>query len=237
MINYLLISSLSDGIVLESVFVKAKIISNIKTDKMKVLHLISSPRGEDSFSIKLGNAIVEKLISFNCVSNVNLRNLTDKPFPHLEEEHLRSFFTPAEDRTAAQKEAIKHSDEAIAEIKDADLIVIGVPMYNFGIHSTLKAWIDHIARAGVTFAYTADGPKGLIKNKKVYLAIASGGIYSEGAYKSYDFTEPYLRVLLGFLGMDDISVFRVEGLNVEGIKENALEKAIKEVESTLENPS
>lgn len=204
---------------------------------MKVLHLISSPRGENSFSIKLGNAIVEKLISFNCISSINLRNLTDRPFPHLEEEHLRSFFTPAEDRTSEQIEAIKHSDQAIAEIKDADIIVIGVPMYNFGIHSTLKAWIDHVARAGVTFAYTAEGPKGLIKNKKVYLAIASGGIYSEGAYKSYDFTEPYLRVLLGFLGMGDVTVFRVEGLNVEGIKEDALEKAFKEVDSKIEDPS
>lgn len=210
---------------------------HFKKKEMKVLHIISSPRGENSFSIKLGNAIVEKLISFECVTNVNLRNLTDKPFPHLEESHLNSFFTPAENRTPEQLAAIKHSEDAIAEIKDADTIVIGVPMYNFGIHSTLKAWIDHVARAGVTFAYTADGPKGLIKNKKVYLAIATGGIYSDGPYKSYDFTEPYLRVLLGFLGMEDVTVLRVEGLNVEGIKETALEKALAEVDSKVVNPN
>ncbi|MFC3559093.1 FMN-dependent NADH-azoreductase [Pedobacter jamesrossensis] len=200
---------------------------------MKVLHLISSPRGNSSFSIKLGNAIIEKLKSVNAVDAVVVKNLTDKPFPHLEEVHLNSFFTPAEERTADQLVAIKHSEDAISEINDADIIVIGVPMYNFGIHSTLKAWIDHIARAGITFVYTAEGPKGLIKNKKVYLAIASGGIYSQGAYKSFDFTEPYLRVILGFLGIEDITTLRVEGLNIDGVKESAMEKAIAEVDQVI----
>ena len=102
-------------------------------------------------------------------------------------------------------------------------------MYNFGIPSTLKAWIDHIVRAGVTFRYSDGFPEGLIKNKKVYLAISSGGVYSEGPMKSYDFTEPYLRTALGFIGLTDITVFRVEGTFVPGVKETALPKAIDSV--------
>lgn len=193
---------------------------------MKILHLISSPRGDASFSTKLGDAIIQKLKSANPGASVKMHNLTNTPFPHLEEVHLHSFFTPVEQRTPAQISAIKHSDDAIAEINDADILVISVPMYNFGIHSTLKAWIDHIARAGVTFAYTENGPVGLIKNKRAYLAIATGGIYSEGAYKSYDFTEPYLRTVLGFIGISDVMTFRVEGLNIPEVKETAMDKAV-----------
>lgn len=197
---------------------------------MKILHLISSPRGEASFSIKLGNALVEKLQAANAGSTVKVHNLIKTPFPHLEEAHLNSFFTPVESRTPEMLEAVKHSDDAIAELLDADTIVIGVPMYNFGIHSTLKAWIDHIARAGISFRYTENGPEGLIKNKKVYLAISTGGIYSEGPMKSFDFTEPYLRSVLGFLGMTDITAYRVEGVNMPQFKDNALEKGINSIE-------
>lgn len=196
---------------------------------MKILHLISSPRGEASFSIKLGNALIEKLQAANTDSTVKVHNLAKKPFPHLEEAHLNSFFTPVESRTPEMLEAVKHSDDAIAELQDADTIVIGVPMYNFGIHSTLKAWIDHIARAGITFRYTESGPEGLVKDKKVYLAIATGGIYSEGAMKSFDFTEPYLRSVLGFLGMTDITAFRIEGVNMPQFKEQALAKGINSI--------
>ena len=196
---------------------------------MKILNLISSPRGGASFSIKLADAIIQKLQAANAGSTVKVHNLVKTPFPHLEEVHLNSFFTPKENHTPELTEAIKHSDEAIAEITDADVIVIGVPLYNFGIHSTLKAWIDHIARAGVTFQYTANGPEGLIKNKKVYLAIATGGVYSEGPMKSYDFTESYLRTVLGFLGLTDVTAFRVEGVNMPDLKDQALEKAIASI--------
>ena len=196
---------------------------------MKILHLISSLRGGASFSIKLGDAIVEKLKAANPDSTVKVHDLVKTPFPHLEEVHLNSFFTPKENHAPELAEAIKHSDEAIAEITDADVIVIGVPLYNFSIHSTLKAYIEHISRAGVTFRYTANGPEGLIKNKKVYLAIASGAVYSEGPMKGYDFTEPYLRAILGFLGMTDLTAFRVEGVSLPDLKDQALEKAIASV--------
>jgi FMN-dependent NADH-azoreductase len=197
---------------------------------MKILHIISSPKGEASFSIKLGNAIVEKLQTKYAGSTVTVHDLTNTPFPHLEEVHLNAFYTPAETHTPELTEAIKHSDAAIAELKDADVIVIGVPFYNFSIHSTLKAWIDHISRAGVTFAYTENGPQGLIKDKKVYLALASGGVYSAGPYAPYDFAVPYLKAFLGFIGMTDLTTYRVEGLAVPDLKDAALEKAVASIE-------
>ncbi|TKC62091.1 FMN-dependent NADH-azoreductase [Pedobacter hiemivivus] len=195
----------------------------------KILHIISSPRSGASFSIKLGNAIIEKIQTAYPGSTVKEKNLVTEVFPHLEEAHLTSFFTPAENRTPENLIAIQHSDQAIAEIMNADIIVIGAALYNFGIHSSLKAWIDHIARAGITFRYGENGPEGLVKGKKVYIAMASGGIYTEGAMQAYDFVAPYLKTVLSFLGMTDISVFRAEGTAIPGIQDLALEKAINSV--------
>jgi len=180
-------------------------------------------------SIKLGNAVVEKIQAAYPGSTLHESDLVKKQFPHLEEAHITSFFTPAESRTPENKAAIKHSEEAIKEIQDADIIVIGAPLYNFGIHSALKAWIDHICRAGITFKYDENGPEGLIKGKKVYIAIAAGAVYSEGPMKSFDFVEPYLKTILGFLGMTDIAIFRVEGSSMPGMLDIALEKGINSI--------
>ena len=196
---------------------------------MKILHLISSPRGNVSASIKLGNAIVEQLQSKYPGSEVKIRDLTDTSFPHLEEVHLTSFFTPAEARSPELIEAVKHSDQAIAELMESDIIVIGVPMYNFSIHSALKSWIDHIVRAGITFRYSAEGVKGLVGGKKVYLAIASGGVYSDGPGKAADFTEPYLKNILGFIGITDVTTYRAEGFAIPELKDLALDKAIGQI--------
>jgi FMN-dependent NADH-azoreductase len=195
----------------------------------KILNIVTSVKGEASFSIKLSNAILQKLLLIHPGSQVHTRNLAQSPFPHLEEAHFTSFYTPEDVRTEEHKDAVKHSDEAIKELMEADIIVIGVPLYNFGIPSTLKSWIDHIARAGVTFRYDENGPEGLVINKKVYLAISSGGIYSEGPMKNFDFTESYLRAALGFIGMKDITAFRVEGTLVPDLKEVALPKALNTV--------
>ncbi|RYE26720.1 MAG: FMN-dependent NADH-azoreductase, partial [Sphingobacteriales bacterium] len=195
----------------------------------KILRIISSPRGAASMSIKLGNAIVEKIQSAYPGAMLTENNLVKKQFPHLEEAHLNAFFTPAENRSPENEEAIRHSDEAINELQDADIIVIDVPFYNFGIPSNLKAWIDHIARAGVTFKYGENGPQGLITGKKVYLAIASGGIYSDGPMQAYDFASPYLKSVLGFLGMTDISIIRAEGASIPVVKDTALEKGIESI--------
>jgi len=178
---------------------------------MKILHVISSPRGQASNSIKLGNAIIDSLKEKDSAAFVVTKDLTSKPFPHLEEVHLNAFFTPVEKHTEGDKAAISHSNQAIEEIMEADVIVIGAPMYNFGISSTLKAWIDHVSRAGLTFKYTEHGPVGLITGKKVYLAIATGGVYSNEAYKAYDFLTPYLLHILGFMGLTDVTVIRAEG--------------------------
>ena len=193
---------------------------------MQILQILSSPRGADSYSNQLSNAMVAKLVAANPGSTVKVHDLTNKPFPHLEEAHLKSFFTPTEHRSPEQQQAIRHSDEAIAEIMAADTIVIGAPLYNFGIPSTLKAWIDHIARAGITFRYSATGAEGLVKGKKVYVAMASGAVYSEGPWASADFVSPCLKTILGFLGMTDLTIVRVEGVNMPDLKETALEKAI-----------
>lgn len=195
----------------------------------RILHLISSPRGADSFSIKLANAVIDKLQDEYPESSVEEVNLIESNVPHLDTAHLRSFFTPAEQLTPEDQDAIRYSDQAIAQLMAADIIVIGAPLYNFSIHSSLKAWIDHIARAGKTFTYSEQGAEGLVKGKKVYIAMSSGAVYSEGLYQPYDFVSTYLRAVLGFLGMTDFTLIRVEGVNIPGLKEEALNKAIDSI--------
>ena len=195
----------------------------------RILHLISSPRGPESLSIKLAEATISKIQQQYPGSTVDTVNLIETNVPHLDTAHLRSFYTPEEQLTPEDQDAIYYSDQAISQLIAADIIVIGAPLYNFGIHSSLKAWIDHIARAGKTFSYSEKGPEGLVKNKKVYIAMSSGAVYSEGLYKTYDFVSGYLTSVLGFLGMTDLTVFRVEGVNIPGIKENALDKAIESI--------
>ncbi len=195
----------------------------------KILHLISSFRADDSYTVKLGHAIVDKLKEANPGAVVQELNLTAENYPHLDAPHFQAFMTPTAQLTAVDKEAIKYSDKAVSQLMDADYIVIGSPFYNFNIPSTLKAWIDHIVRPGITFRYTEAGPEGLIKGKKVYVAIASGGVYAEGATQAYDFNGPYLKLVLGFLGMTDLKIFRAEGLKVPALQEHALDKAIESI--------
>lgn len=194
-----------------------------------ILHLISSPRQNASVSIKLSETIIEQLQLKYPDSMVTEVNLINENVPHLDAPHLQSFFTPKDQLTSVDEEAIRYSDQAISQLMAADIIVIGAPLYNFSIHSTLKAWIDHIARAGITFRYTENGPEGLVKGKDVYLAVASGGVYSDGPYQPYDFVVPYLKAVLGFLGMTAVTVFRAEGVNIPGLQEHALEKALESV--------
>lgn len=196
---------------------------------MHILHIITSPRAEASFSIKLGNGIIDKLRAAYPDSTVQVRNLATNPFPHLEESHLNAFNAPPESYSPAQQAAVRHSNQAIDEILAADVIVIGAPLYNFNIPSTLKAWIDHISRARITFRYTPNGPEGLIHGKQVYIAAASGGIYSEGPGLMNDFAIPYLKVVLGFLGMTDVTVVRAEGTKIPGILETTLANALARV--------
>ncbi|SDJ54613.1 FMN-dependent NADH-azoreductase [Pedobacter sp. ok626] len=195
-----------------------------------ILHLKSSIQGATSYSIKLGNAIVDEIQQKYSGSTVEELDLVDLEIPHLNPEVLRTFFIPSDQLTEGEKESIQLSDRLVKQLFAADIIVIGAPLINFTIHSALKAWIDHITRAGITFGYGENGPIGMVTGKKVYVAMSSGGVYSEGPGKANDFVAPYLKAFLGFLGMTDLTVFRAEGLKVPGIKDYAFDKAIKSIE-------
>lgn len=195
----------------------------------RILHLISSLQGNTSYSTKLGQAVVEKIIEKYPGSTVETVDLVAEGVPHLTPAVLQSMFTPGDQLTEAAKVALQYSNEAVKQLMAADIIVIGAPLYNFTIHTSLKAWIDHVTRAGITFGYGEQGPVGMVKGKKVYVAMSSGGIYSEGPGVQNDFVAPYLKAFLGFLGMTDLTVFRAEGLKVPGVKETAFEKGVASI--------
>jgi FMN-dependent NADH-azoreductase len=195
----------------------------------RILHLISSIQENQSYSLKLSNAITEKIIGKYPGSTVEQVNLNDLNIPHLNPALLQAMFTPGVQLTAEARESLQYSDAAVKQLMESDIVVIGAPLYNFTIPTTLKAWIDHITRAGITFGYSGNGPVGMVTGKKVYVAMASGGIYSEGPGKSNDFVAPYLKAFLGFLGMTDLTVFRAEGIKVPGVQEHALQKAIESI--------
>jgi FMN-dependent NADH-azoreductase len=177
-----------------------------------VLYINSSVRSSGSLSRQLSAEFVAKWQANHPGDTIVERDLAANPVPHLTEEMLGAFFTAPEQRSAAQAETVQLSDELVDEVLAADVIVIGAPMYNFSVPSGLKAYIDHIARAGRTFKYTETGPVGLVTGKKVYVFTASGGVYSEGPAAGYDFLATYLKAVLGFLGLADISFIRAEGV-------------------------
>lgn len=195
----------------------------------KILHVISSPRGSESISIKLGNSITDQLLEAHPGSTLTNLDLNINPYPHLFDEQINAMRSQSDSHTPEQKELVKRSNEAIAQLFDTDILVISLPLYNFGIPSTLKSWLDNILRAGHTFGYSSEGPKGLVTGKKVYIAFASGNIYSDGPYQAYDFAIPYLKTALGFIGISDVEVIRAEGTAISGVMENALEKAIESI--------
>jgi len=195
----------------------------------RILHLISSIQGNESYSYKLSNAIVNKVIEKYPDSTVEEVNLNEQEIPHLNPMILQSMFTPGDQLTDEGRESIRYSNEAVKQLMASDIIVIGAPLYNLTIPSSLKAWGDHITRAGITFGYSENGPVGMVTGKKVYIAMSSGGVYSEGPSKGNDFVAPYLKAFLGLLGMTDVTVFRVEGVKLTGIKEHALEKGIASI--------
>lgn len=195
-----------------------------------ILHIISSPRGEISASRKLGKAVVKKTLEKYPDAVVKERDLTKKLVPVLEEVHINTFFSSPENHSPEQQLINSYSEELISELKEADIIVIDSPMYNFSVPTTLKAYFDFTSRAGYTFKYSEDGPKGLLdNNKKLYIAFTSGNIYSTGPYQIYDSNVPYIKHIFGFYGISDISVFRAEGLSIPGIMETSMEKAIDAV--------
>src|SRR5262249_41585555 len=144
-------------------------------------------------------------------SSVVVRDLTREPLPHIDDTFAAARNLPGEILTSAQKAALALSDSLLKELFAADTIIIAAGMINFGIPSSLKAYIDYVLRPGVTFRYSEKGPEGLVKGKKVYLVLARGGIYTQGPMQQLNFQDPYLRASLGFIGLDDIEVITVEG--------------------------
>ena len=151
-------------------------------------------------------------------SRVVERDLAANPVPHLDGARFMAFLAKPEERSAEQQAVVDFSDALIAELRAADAVVIGLPMYNFGIPSQLKAYFDHIARAGVTFRYTANGPEGLITGKKVYVLATRGGVY---AGTPQDSQTAYVRDFLGFIGITDLEFIYAEGLNMGDESKNA----------------
>lgn len=194
-----------------------------------ILHIISSPRVEISASRKLGNAVVKRIQEKYPDAVVKERDLTKHLVPVLEEKHINTFFSPAESHSPEQAEINEYSIGLISELQEADIIVIDSPMYNFSVPTTIKAYFDFTSRAGYTFKYDENGPKGLLNDKKLYIAFTSGNIYSEGPYQIYDSNVPYIKNIFGFYGVTDVSVFRAEGLAIPGIMETSLEKAIDNI--------
>jgi FMN-dependent NADH-azoreductase len=180
----------------------------------KLLFVSSSILGENSKSRALGLHFIETWKRHHPGTGVIERDLSADPLPHVTGGTLGAALTPAEKRSPAQAEEAALADRLIEEVEAADVILLAVPMYNFSVPSTFKAWIDHVVRAGRTFRYGAEGPVGLLQNKKVVVVASRGGVYSNGPGKSMDFHEPYLRGVLGFIGLKDVTFIYAEGLNI-----------------------
>ena len=198
---------------------------------MNILQINSSARTTGSHSTRLAGDIVQRLQASNDKVALTLRDLGKAPVPALDEAALQALFTPAEQRTPAQAARVAQDDALIAEVQAADVLVLGVPMYNFGVPAALKNWIDAIARAGVTFKYTDKGPVGLLTGKKVYVALARGGLYRD---TPADSQVPYLKSVLGFLGMTDVQFFYAEGLAMgPEAEKKALASAAAQIEAAF----
>ena len=203
---------------------------------MNILQINASALTSGSQSTRLADAIVARLVALQAAAggksaSVTIRDLAKTPHPVLDETALQALGTPAEARTPEQVARVALDDQLIAEIQAADALVLGVPMYNFGVPAQLKNWFDAIARARVTFRYTENGPEGLLKHKKVYVALTRGGVHRNTAEDSQ---VPYLKTILGFLGMTDVSLFYAEGLamGAEAV-DNAHRQAQHEIATVL----
>ena len=194
---------------------------------MKILQINSSARVEGANATRLANTVTARLQAKHPGATVTVRDLAVTPHPVLDAAELGALFTPADQRTPEQAARVALDDALIAEVQAHDAIVLGVPMYNFGVPVQLKTWLDAIARAGVTFRYTANGPEGLIQGKKVYVAFARGGIYRD---TPADSQTPYIQTILGFLGMTDVKYIHAEGL---AMGPEAVDKAFTQAEDDL----
>ena len=201
-----------------------------------LLHLDASPL-ETSISRELTREFAATWKAAHPDGTVIYRDLSAEPSAPIDQPWVHAAFTPADARTTEQKSLLAHSEERIQELESADEIVIGVPMHNFSVPATLKLWIDQVVRSGRTFSYGAGGPKGLLENKKATLLIASGGVYSpESPAAAMNFVEPYLKAILGFIGITDVRMIAVGGVSqlMSGAVDRVtlLQPALQEIRAT-----
>lgn len=187
---------------------------------LKIQSSIFSDGGQSS---QLADRFIAAWRASNPAGKVVVRDLAKEPVPHLDAARFGAFLAKDEERTPEQQAVVSYSDALIDELRRADVVVLGLPMYNFGLPSALKAYFDHIGRAGVTFRYTEKGPVGLLTGKKVYVFAARGGFY---AGTPNDSQTPYIRAFLSFIGMSDIEFVYAEGLAVsEASKQQGIARA------------
>ncbi len=179
------------------------------SEKTRVLKISASGRDAGSVTRKLSGDLVAALEDRHGDIEVTDRDVA-RGVPFVDEEWIAANFTPEESRTELQRQALSYSDALVAELQQADIVVIATPIYNFSIPASLKAWIDMVARARKTFRYTENGPEGLLRDKQAYVVVASGGV---GVGSAVDFATPYLRHALSFIGIDDVEVIAAEKLN------------------------
>ncbi|UOR15162.1 FMN-dependent NADH-azoreductase [Qipengyuania aquimaris] len=184
-----------------------------------ILHITASIRNGESVSRSLGTKLVEGLAAKQGASVVT-RDLSKNDIPYIDEDRFAANLAPYAERSPEQHELAKIADELIDELQNADTLVFSVPIYNFSVPATVKAWADLVARAGTTFQYTANGPEGLLTGKKAYITAASGGT---PVGSDFDFMTPWLKFFLGFLGIQDVEVVAADGIMGEGGEEKIAE--------------
>lgn len=198
---------------------------------MSILVLKSSASGQASVSNRLVDALVARLTGAGS-GPVHERDLDREPLPHLDQRRVAG--VRAQAATPAETAAARLSDDLVEELRAASALVIGAPMYNFSLPTTLKAWFDHVLRPRVTFTYTAEGPQGLVGEKPVFVVLSRGSVYSDPARLALDFQEPYLAQLLAFIGLRDVTFIRAEGIGLgPEARETAIAQALAEIEARI----
>ena len=216
----------------------------------RILVIESSARQQGSVSRELTQQFIANWQAAHPADQVQVRDLAAEPVPHLDATLLGGWMTPSEQQNDAEKAALARSNQLTDELLAADVLVLAAPMYNFAIPSTLKAWLDHVLRAGVTFKYTETGPQGLLTGKRAFVLTARGGIYAGSAL---DHQEPYLRQVLAFIGIHDVQFIHAEGLNMgaefsekglaqakanlEGLRGQALSVIAQNIDALLVGPT
>jgi FMN-dependent NADH-azoreductase len=179
---------------------------------MKILHVSCSPRGQDSESHRISQKIIGFLLESEPTAILINRVIGGSAIPHIDGNYATALgATQVSPTETFQEGSISHSEELIQELESSDFVVIGTPMHNFTVPSVLKAWIDHIVRVRRTFNVTAEGKLGTLRDRPVFVAVSSGGRYSGEHARQPDFLTPYLKAILGTIGLHDLTFFSVEG--------------------------